>query len=261
MEFIETINASGLMLRIPRADTGVGQMLRETGAFAPVEQEFIQTVCDGDLLDVGANVGALCLPFALQKRSSKVVAIEAHPGLFSLLSRNAADNALDNVKSLNAVAGETSGRVNIPVTDLTSEGNHGASSLYEKGLPTSPVPMVRIDDVAPERCRFAKVDVEGFEDRVLRGATTLLHDVRPNWLVEVSRQRPNTTSLVCSTLKGAGYRLFWFFSPWRCPVAPGATGDTAIFACDGPAPWDMRPVDGIWPTTIDDYPYLSRFTA
>lgn len=261
MELTETISASGLMLSIPRADTGVGQMLRETGAFAPIEQEFIRIACDGDLLDVGANVGALCLPFARQRPSSQVVAIEAHPGLFSLLSRNAADNALRNVNALNAVAGETSGRISIPVIDLAAEGNHGASSLYDKGIPTSPVPMVRIDDVAPEHCRFAKVDVEGFEDRVLSGASRLLNDVRPNWLVEVSKQRPNTASLVCKTLKDAGYNLFWFFSPWRCPVAPGAIGDTAIFACDGPEPWEMRRVDGIWPTSIDDYPYLSRFTA
>ena len=261
MHFTETVEASGLRFRIAASDTGVGQMLREAGAFAPVEQEFILSACDGDLLDVGANIGAVCLPFARLRPSWRVVAVEAHPGVFALLRENISANHLENVAAIHAVAGEATGRVSIPITNLEVPGNHGASSLYKKGVPTAPVRMMRIDDLAPERCRFAKIDVEGFEDRVLKGGTRLLNEVRPVWLVEVSNQRPNTTTLVRDTLRTAGYNLFWFFSPWRLPIAPGSVGDTAIFACDGPPPWEMRPVEDRWSTNIKDYPYLSRFAV
>jgi FkbM family methyltransferase len=253
------VEARGLQFRVPAMDNGVGRILREAGAFADVEQGLIAEACDGDLLDVGANIGAICLPFARARPSAQVVAIEAHPGLHRLLADNAALNRLGNVSAVHAAAGEAIGRVQIPLIDLAQAANHGAATLYAKGLPTTPVDMRRIDDLAPAQCRFAKIDVEGFEDRVLKGAPRLLNEVRPQWLVEVSRHRPNTTELVRQTLAAAGYRLFWFFSPWTTPVSPGAVGDTAIFATDEDPPWDMRPVGDRWPVSEADFPYLARF--
>lgn len=255
------VETGGLRFAVRAEDTGVGQALRDWGQFAPVEQQLIAEVCQGDLLDVGANIGAIALPFARANPSRRVTAIEAHPGIYELLAENVAANGLQNVDAVQAAAGEATGFMVVPVADLSIAGNHGASSFYEKGSPTARTRVVRIDDVAPTDCRLVKVDVEGFEDRVLRGAPRLLNEVGPEWLVEVSRHRPNTTAFVRKTLEDAGYRLFWFFSPWRTPVGPGATGDTAVFATRADPPWEMTPVQDGWPSSLDDFPFLKRFAA
>jgi tRNA G46 methylase TrmB len=103
-----TAEAYGLTFRFPALDTAVGASLRDHGEFARPEIDFISAACAGDLIDVGANIGAICLPFARDNPSSQVVAIEAHPGVAALLRWNVTANDLTNVTVLDAVAGEVS---------------------------------------------------------------------------------------------------------------------------------------------------------
>ena len=260
---LSTATAYGLQLLVPARDEGVGQCLREHGEFARVELEFILAACDGDLLDVGANVGAICLPFAARRPNSSVVAIEAHRKLAQILAANALINNLGNVDVFGMVAGERSGAVPIPMQPIDREANIGAGSLYDQGFPTELTIMTTLDQVAPNNLRFVKIDVEGFEDRVLAGAKRLLNEIRPKWLVEVSRNRPNTMALVRNELSAAGYRMFWFFSPFVTPSAGGPDlsirGDAAIFACDGEPPWPMKPVSEAWPVDARDFPFLLQY--
>ncbi len=261
---VETVLAYGLNFLVPPNDTGVGRSLRQHGEFARVELEFILEACDGDLLDIGANIGAICLPFAAQRPASTVVAVEAHRKIAQMLGANTLNNSLDNVEVIHAVAGERTGTIEIPFGAIDRPVNIGASSIYEKGLPLERVMMRPIDEIAPPNVRFVKIDVEGFEPRVLDGAARLLNDVRPSWLVEVSRERPNTAEIVRKTLQSAGYCLFWFFSPFVAPT-PGVSGDTkgdfAYFATDKTPPWPMTEVGEDWPQKEDDLPYLKRYTG
>ena len=104
-----TAEAYGLTFRFPALDTTVGAFLRDRGEFARAELDFITECCTGTLIDVGANIGAICLPFARARPSSAVIAIEAQPAIADLLKRNATANHLSNVTVLQAVAGETAG--------------------------------------------------------------------------------------------------------------------------------------------------------
>ena len=263
-EIVDTASAYGLNFLIPIRDTGVGQCRRQSGEFARVEIEFILAACDGDLLDVGANIGAICLPFAAQRPASRVVAVEAHRKLAQILGANALNNRLHNVEVIHAVAGERTGTIEIPFGAIDRPVNIGASSIYEKGLPAERVMMRPMDEIASANVRFVKVEVEGFEPRVLDGSARLLRDIRPRWLVEVSRERPNTADLIRKTFKQAGYRIFWFFSPFVAPK-PGASGDArgdfAYFATDETPPWPMKEVGDDWPRGEADLPYLRRYTG
>lgn len=267
MESIETVEAYGLSFAVPTGDTGVGACLRDYGEFARPEADLITAACDGDFLDVGANVGAICLPVAKAHPSSRVVAIEAHPALAELLERNVKTNQLANVSVIAAVAGDERGRVQIPAPPIDRTTNMGAFSLY--GSTTTErveAQMVRLDDIAPSATRFVKVDVEGFEARVLAGAQQLLRDVRPAWLVEVSPSRPNTAAKVRAALSSAGYRLYWFYSPFVTPkrtrglnAAPPLRGDLSYFACDGEPPVPMKPVADSWPAKAAEFPHLKAY--
>lgn len=259
-------DAYGLELEVPALDTGVGACLRDYGEFARPELDFIVASSRSGLIDVGANIGAICLPFARAQPDAAVVAVEAHPGIAALLRANAARNGLPQVQVVEAVAAERSATIDAPVAPLDAPANHGASSLYTKGRPMQRLRAVALDEVAPEGVDFVKVDVEGFEPRVLGGATRLLREVRPTWLVEVSRQRPNTAAEVMERLRAAGYRLHWFFSPFltrkrprRLDEHPPLRGDLSVVACDGPPAWDLRPVEGDWPDDVADFGYLSDY--
>lgn len=258
---LQTARAYGLNFLVPPFDDGVGKCLRENGEFARVELEFILAACDGDLLDVGANIGSICLPFAARRPQARVVAVEAHPEIAEVLAHNVRANSLFNVEVIHAAAGERAGLVDIPVPSILRQGNIGAGSLYDKGYSSARVAMRPIDDIAPDNCRMVKIDVEGFEPRVLDGAKRLLNDSRPSWLVEVSRHRPKTAAIVRETLSAAGYTLFWFFSPFIAPrqgISGDSRGDFAYFATDQSPPWPMSVVADDWPTSELSLPYLAN---
>lgn len=263
---LDVAEAYGLRFEVVPSDIGVGACLRDYGEFARPELDLIRLMCAGDFVDVGANIGAIALPFAKAKPAAKVLTIEALPAVAAILTRNVEANGLRNVTVLNAVAGETSGRIVIPNPPLDAQGNLGARSLYEKGHPTAPARMVRLDDVAPDGVGFVKVDVEGFEPRVLDGAGRLLAEARPAWLVEVSATRPNAATKVRSALAAHGYRLYWFYSPFltrrrprRLDEHPPLRGDLSILALDGEPPWPLNPVGDEWPTDLAAFPYLGPY--
>jgi FkbM family methyltransferase len=68
----------------------------------------------------------------------------------------------------------------------------------------------KLDDVVRRRVQLVKVDVEGSELEVLRGAERTLRDVRPVVVFE-HEQAPgphNVTGTLYSYLTGLGYRVF-----------------------------------------------------
>jgi FkbM family methyltransferase len=263
---IETTEAYGLTFAFPAGDTAVGACLRDYGEFARPELDLISTLATGDLLDVGANIGAICLPFARLRPRAAVVAVEAHPQLAALLERNARSNRLANVSVISAAAGEAAQSFDMAVRPLSGDANFGALSLLDASAPRCLGEMVRLDDVAPPSVSFVKIDVEGFEPRVLHGSSRLLHDARPSWLVEVSQRRQDAATDVRARLEHAGYRLFWFFSPFltrkrpkRLDERPKMRGDVSILAIDGDPAWNMRPVTDEWPRDVADFPYLAEY--
>jgi FkbM family methyltransferase len=263
---LELTRAYGLDFLVPASDSGVGRALREAGEFARPELDLILETCDGDFLDVGANVGAIALPFAAQRPQARVVAVEAHRTIAHILAANALTNHLLNVEVFNVVAGEQAGLIEVPMPPLEALENVGAASLYARHPAMERIRMATLDELAPPAVRFVKVDVEGFEPRVLQGAARLLNEVRPAWLVEAARDRPNAVAKTRAALSAAGYRLYWFFSPFVTALAPKPAfaprplrGDVAFYACDGEPPWPMNPVGEAWPEDVADFPYLSRY--
>jgi hypothetical protein len=74
------------------------------------------------------------------------------------------------------------------------------------------VPTRRLDDydaIEPVGC--IKIDVEGHEDAVLRGATRILSRDHPALIIEIEeRHKPHAVSTVRGFLEGLGYHGFFF---------------------------------------------------
>jgi FkbM family methyltransferase len=270
---LDVTDAYGLTFNFPLHDTAVGASLRDHGEFARAELDLMLDVARaagaGTLVDVGANIGALALPFARNMPSWRVVAVEAHRPLCTVLGANTINNRLFNVDVVNAAAGPRPGRIRFPALALSSHGNFGLLRVGMDG-PLEHVRMVALDEVAPPDTRLIKLDVEGFEAEVLKGADRLIRTVRPAWIFEVSHKKEDVARSCISLFLAASYRLFWFYTPFvlPCPLKGSAAfdrgkGDLNVLACTGdPFGWDLPPIlhaEADWPTYGEALRYLDRY--
>ena len=120
----------------------------------------------GVFVDVGANVGTYAVALAKHVGASgRVIAIEPLPSAGARLAFNARASQLTNLTLVKAAAGDTDGMLKIE----TDGGNLGASHVSATG--DVEVPSYRLltvlNDNAITRIDALKIDVEGYEDRVL----------------------------------------------------------------------------------------------
>ena len=130
-------------------------------------------------VDVGANIGHMtsALAHAVQP-SGAVHAFEPHPKLFEYLQQNATRLCMEvqnvNLHVYNEAVGRDAGQAALYVPDRWSD-NAGLASLQPKpGASEVMVDIVRLQDRVTEPIQVLKLDVEGHEFEVLRGAERLL---------------------------------------------------------------------------------------
>jgi len=139
-------------------------------------------------VDVGANVGVHAVRLArLTGQDGAVVAIEPDPDVVRRTQRNIALNGLANVRVIRAAASDRSGETRL-YRPGPRDTNRARASLhrlpYLTGAATT-VPVVTIDDVCADApVSLIKVDVEGHEAAVLRGAADTIARHAPSIVFE-----------------------------------------------------------------------------
>jgi FkbM family methyltransferase len=159
----------------------------------------------GCMLDVGANIGNHTVFFA--QRFDVVHAFEPNPTTFGLLQLNTA--AYANVHCHNLALSENSDRFGM-VTDRSNIGGARLVSLSEDLESSCGVESVALDAWAKARdarVGLIKVDVEGHELQVFRGAQDVLRRDRPLVLFE----QVGISEDVLTLLESLGYGSFAYF--------------------------------------------------
>jgi FkbM family methyltransferase len=134
--------------------------------------------------DVGANLGYMTsLAAARVGAAGKVLAFEPHPRAIELLERNAERwRGLDlaGAVEISRVALSSASGAGMLVSGTSSEFDMAVAALSDDfqdggGSDSIEVPLARLDEIAGgERFGLVKIDVEGHEAEVLRGASDLL---------------------------------------------------------------------------------------
>jgi FkbM family methyltransferase len=190
-EFTHTVDAGpakGLQYPITLpADKGIW-----TGTYELAFSEAIaKSVCPGDVtFDIGAWRGFFSGVMALAG-ASKVIAFEPLPDNISQLKKVIQLNPNLNISLIEAAVSDKSGTLEFLVMPETSMGKLVDSS-FQSGIDGGKkltINAVKLDDLIADNTisvpAVMKIDVEGAELMVLKGAEKLLSDAKPTLFIEI----------------------------------------------------------------------------
>lgn len=169
--------------------TAQGRRLYGYGFCQPAVRVMQSLLRSGDaVIDAGANIGLYTLPAATRVGPEGcVIACEPSPTTMSILRENVDHNKLDWVQLRETALAEAPGRLPIHVLEPGSGSTSFAPADTGAGIDLE-VEVTTLDEIAASISRhisLVKVDVEGAELRVLRGAVHLLEGPRPDFIIEL----------------------------------------------------------------------------
>ena len=172
---------------------------------------------DSHVIDVGANIGMLTLPLARAASAGRVVAFEPDPANRARLTEHISMNALTNVKVMAMGLGSEQ-RVHRLYKVVDSNAGMNRIVLDDPSsdrFPFSEIQVERLDGLLPtlglDRVDLIKIDVEGFEHEVLKGAEATLRDFHPTLFVELDddnlRENGSSAAALIGWLSERGYAI------------------------------------------------------
>jgi FkbM family methyltransferase len=159
--------------------------------------------------DIGANVGSYSI-LACAVCGARGYAFEPVPNTYHRLLKNLRLNDIDQrVVALHRGVGAASGQLRFSTEQTVV--NHVLTD-EEKDVPSVEVPVVTLDEVLAEPPTMMKIDVEGFETRVLEGAERTLREPQlHSLLIELNgsgRRYGFDDDKIAGVLEGAGFRAY-----------------------------------------------------
>jgi len=220
LELIQTPGALSAFLKWPKFSLA---------AFQIISRAKLAGVDAKTVVDVGANIGQFAVASSRLFQGAEVFPIEPDPRVAEQLCKNVGMPMAENVRvtAVGDAVGTATFHVNrdAQVSSLLPLGTDRIESFPDaRVVEMITVPVTTLDamfdGVALPDPIFLKIDVQGFEDRVIAGAGSFLERVR--WvLVEVSFSRmyegESDFETIVDLLKAHGFR---FVCPMNFHVSP-----------------------------------------
>jgi FkbM family methyltransferase len=160
------------------------------------------------IFDVGANFGYYSVMLASALGGAcEVHAFEPAAVTFERLSRHVALNGLACIHAHQIGLSDSPGLASLQ----PRSGNSGATFLVPGGQIQVSTLDRFVEERGLQRLDFMKIDVEGFEERVLRGGARTLERFRPTILIEIQpttlERAGSSVHRLADLLTGHGYTL------------------------------------------------------
>jgi FkbM family methyltransferase len=192
-----TTTVFGDMLISP-SDLHVSRQILKSGNYNPDEIIHLKKLVNKKdrLLVVGAHIGSFVIPAS--RLVYDVVAIEANPNNFKLLTMNIALNKLENINTYNFAAAEKKGTIDFLMSTENSGGSKRRprikkNAYYYDNPKTIKIEAFALDQKLNKRFDVVMMDIEGSEyfaiqgmQRIIRNARIFIFEFIPDHLENVA---------------------------------------------------------------------------
>jgi FkbM family methyltransferase len=211
---------AGCTYVLPSYAETMAQHIFTFGAVEPHTQDAILKFLPkkGTFIDVGANIGTLTIPIAKARPHASIISLEADPNVYGLLQENVTRNGCALVQLVSCVAAATDGQLVRFYPAPAHKFCMGSIGPQFSDIPTMMLNQRSLDAILAsmdvQKVDVVKIDVEGAELGVLRGAKRLLDSKCPPVIVfefidwaeaRIPNQQPGDAQ---AFLLAEGYRLF-----------------------------------------------------
>ncbi|MBX2895600.1 MAG: FkbM family methyltransferase [Cyclobacteriaceae bacterium] len=189
---IRTVHRNGLTLQVDVSDY-VGHFL--FFGFKDTAQDNLFKLCKPGyhVIDVGTNIGWTLLNFGRLTHTGSVIGFEPDPFNHQVCKKNLSLNPLSNIQLLPFGLGNQDSEVQM---EIRTPGNRGGNRIAPTTTHNTVAVQIRQLDLVEEvkllgAIHLIKLDVEGYELHVLRGAINLLARYKPTLFIEVDDHNLN----------------------------------------------------------------------
>ncbi len=160
----------------------------------------------GDIfIDIGAHIGIHSLYASKEVgEEGRVYSFEPTPETFGRLNENVSLNRISNIYPVNKALGDKNDNVEFFISGNGYDAWNGLTNSPGKGLnEVIRTDVITIDDflqnenIDQKNIRLIKIDVEGFELAVLKGAEFLLRTYSPFLMIEFSDENAQNAGFTC----------------------------------------------------------------
>jgi FkbM family methyltransferase len=187
-----TTTIDGITYRLDLTEM-IDSNLNLLGAHEPRTMETVRRLVmpGATAIDVGANAGYYSLVLArLVGPAGRVIAFEPTEWAFQKLVTNVGLNAFENIRLERVALADVSDQREISSSELAFKASWPLSGVQAE-RPKEVVEFLTLDDYVERReldaVDFIKVDVDGYEFRVIQGARKTLARFRPSLLIEIGK--------------------------------------------------------------------------
>jgi FkbM family methyltransferase len=189
------------------------------------------------VLDIGANTGVYTLLACAANPRARVISFEPVPHVYLKLVENVRLNRWESQCCIRQEAVSStngSAQFHVPFGELPTSASLAVEGFRGREGTLIQVPLVTVDSLLQkdDRVNLVKIDVEGFEDHVLKGMQEVLATSAPTLIIECNSDGPFRA--VEAILAQFGYRFYHLRHEGPTPmdrIVPDPTETYRNFLC------------------------------